>query len=65
MRSADNVEQTIARYIVNTQFEDLPSDAISATKEHILHTLGTVLAGSSAPGETAWAPVWAGRPDLI
>ena len=50
MRSADNVEQTIARYIVNTQFEDLPSDAISATKEHILHTLGTVLAGSSAPG---------------
>jgi len=50
MSSVGNVEQTIARYIRNTRFEDLPSDAIAATKEHILHTLGTVLAGSSAPG---------------
>jgi len=50
MGSADSIEQTIARHIVSTRFEDLPPDAISATKEHILHTVGTVLAGSAAPG---------------
>jgi len=50
MNSADTIEQTIARHIVDTKFEDLPSEAISATKEHILHTLGTVVAGSAAPG---------------
>ena len=45
-----NIEQKIARYIVNTHFDDLPGEAVAATKEHILHTLATVLAGSSAPG---------------
>jgi 2-methylcitrate dehydratase PrpD len=31
-------------------FGALDDDAVRATKEHILYTLGTVLAGSSAPG---------------
>ncbi|MSQ71487.1 MAG: MmgE/PrpD family protein [Betaproteobacteria bacterium] len=50
MKAADSIEQTIARHVVETKFEDLPPEAVLATKEHILHTLGTVLAGSPAPG---------------
>lgn len=44
------IEQVIARHIVNTRFEDIPAEAVFATKEHIMHTLATVLAGSNAPG---------------
>ena len=44
------VEHAIARHIVSTEFASLPAAAIAATKEHILHTVATVLAGSSAPG---------------
>lgn len=43
-------EEALAHHIARTRFEDLPPDAVAATKEHILHTLGTVLAGSAAPG---------------
>ena len=32
------------------EFASLPTAAVAATKEHILHTVATVLAGSSAPG---------------
>ncbi|MEK7214165.1 MAG: MmgE/PrpD family protein [Chloroflexota bacterium] len=48
----DPVAQTIARHIVDCRFEDLPPEAVHATKEHILHTLATVLAGSGAAGCT-------------
>jgi 2-methylcitrate dehydratase PrpD len=48
--SSEAVEQTIARHIVSTEFASLPAAAVAATKEHILHTMATVLAGSSAPG---------------
>lgn len=44
------VELEVARHIVSTRYEDLPADAIRATKEHILHTIATALAGSSAAG---------------
>ncbi len=40
----------IADYLARTNFDALEDDALRATKEHILYTLGTILAGSSAPG---------------
>ena len=40
----------IASYLACAGFDDLNDDALRATKEHILYTLGTIVAGSSAPG---------------
>lgn len=45
-----DVTGTIAEYLARTQFEDLTDAAIQAAKIHILHTLGTVIAGSGAAG---------------
>ncbi|MFQ5851678.1 MAG: MmgE/PrpD family protein [Candidatus Binatia bacterium] len=45
-----NVTQRLAQYVVRTTFDDLPQEAVQATKEHLLHTLGTVLAGAGAAG---------------
>lgn len=46
----EGVERIIARHIASTRFDSLPSAAVKATKEHILHTVATVMAGSCAPG---------------
>jgi len=46
----ENITQTIADYLARTRFEDLPREAVESTKTHILHTLGTIVAGSRAPG---------------
>jgi 2-methylcitrate dehydratase PrpD len=46
----DDVTGILAEYLSRTQFEDLTGEAIRSTKIHILHTLGTVIAGSSAAG---------------
>jgi 2-methylcitrate dehydratase PrpD len=40
----------IAGYLARTGYQALNGDAVRATKEHILYTLGTVVAGSSAAG---------------
>lgn len=40
----------VVMHIVNTRYEDLPSEAVRATKEHLLDTIGVVVGGSSAPG---------------
>jgi 2-methylcitrate dehydratase PrpD len=50
MEASAGLEQTIARYIVETEFANIPAEAVAATKQHVLHTVGTVLAGSAAPG---------------
>jgi len=42
--------KNISGYLARTDFSALNDDALRATKEHILYTLGTILAGSSAPG---------------
>ena len=47
---APNITYGLAQHVVRTSFDDLPEEAVRATKEHILHTLGTALAGSGAPG---------------
>ena len=42
--------ETIAEHLSRTRFDELPDEAVQATKAHILHTLGTIIAGSGAPG---------------
>lgn len=41
---------SIAKYLVNTKFEDIPSAAVEAAKKEILDQLGVALGGSSKPG---------------
>ena len=41
---------TMAKNVTEICYEDLPEEAVQATKKDILDTLGTALAGSCAPG---------------
>ena len=41
--------QTIARWIVNTSYEDIPPDAIRVANESCFDLLGVILAGSAQP----------------
>jgi 2-methylcitrate dehydratase PrpD len=41
---------TLVRNVINTQYKDLPSEAVQAAKRSILDTLGATLAGSSSEG---------------
>ena len=50
MIGSGTLTKQIAGYLAHTGFDALDDDALRATKEHILYTLGTILAGSSAPG---------------
>jgi 2-methylcitrate dehydratase PrpD len=50
MIGTGTLTKQIAEYLARTDFSALDADALRATKEHILYTLGTILAGSSAPG---------------
>ena len=50
MIGSGTLTEQIAGYLARTAFDALDDDALRATKEHILYTLGTILAGSSAPG---------------
>ncbi len=45
-----DVEYLLADFASSTRFEDLPAEAIAAAKDHLLHTVGTMLGGSSAEG---------------
>lgn len=40
----------VAKYVVNTNYSDIPEEAIKATKQDIYDSLATAIAGSSAPG---------------
>lgn len=51
-REATSAEEITTRHITGVRFEDLSAQAIRSTKEHIMHTLGTVLAGSAAAGSS-------------
>src|SRR5262245_54527851 len=50
MIGSGTLTKQVAGYLARTGFDSLNEDARRATKEHILYTLGTILAGSSAPG---------------
>ncbi|MBI1994937.1 MAG: MmgE/PrpD family protein [Deltaproteobacteria bacterium] len=52
MIGSGTLTKQIAGYLARTGFDALDAEALRATKEHILYTLGTILAGSSAPGIT-------------
>jgi 2-methylcitrate dehydratase PrpD len=50
MIGTGTLTKQIAGYLARAGFDALDDDALRATKEHILYTLGTIVAGSSAPG---------------
>src|SRR5258706_7229251 len=50
MIGSGTLTKTLANYFARVDFNALDGAALRASKEHILYTLGTVLAGSSAPG---------------
>ena len=50
MIGSGKLTKQIAGYLAHTRYEALDDDAVRATKDHILYTLGTIVAGSSAPG---------------
>lgn len=52
MIGSGTLTKTIASHLARTGYEALNDDAIRSSKEHLLYTLGTILAGSSAPGAT-------------
>ena len=41
--------ETIAKWIVNTNYEDIPPDAIRVANESCFDLLGVILAGSVEP----------------
>lgn len=43
-------EGRVVRHIASTGYEDLPPEAVQATKEHLLDTIAVAVSGSSAPG---------------
>ncbi len=45
-----NTELELARFVIDTKYQDLPEEVIKATKRDILDTIGVGLGGSSAPG---------------
>lgn len=44
---------SVADYIARLRFEDIPEEVLAVTKLFILDTMGTALAGSTAPGVSA------------
>ena len=50
MIGSGTLTKQIAGYLARTGYQALDDDALRATKDHILYTLGTIVAGSSAPG---------------
>jgi 2-methylcitrate dehydratase PrpD len=50
MIGSGTLTKQVAGYLARTGYDALDDTALRATKEHILYTLGTIIAGSSAPG---------------
>src|SRR5688572_13887048 len=56
----------LVAWIAATRYEDLPAEAINASKTYLLNTAAAMLAGSSAPGApevVAQVREWGGRPE--
>ena len=56
--------QILAQHVAQTTYDDLPDDALTASKRDILDTLGAAIGGSPAPGIdtlAAMARHWGGR----
>lgn len=55
---------SFARIFANTKYEDLPREAVDATKKEVLDLLGVALGGASEPGAThvcALVKEWGGK----
>jgi 2-methylcitrate dehydratase PrpD len=50
----------LASYLVNTSYDDLPSEIISVTKKEIIDTLGVALAASSKPEVKKYVDLFSG-----
>ncbi len=53
-------ESQIVDFIVNTGYDDLPAEVVTAVKVNILDTLGCALGGSGAPGSREVARLFTG-----
>jgi 2-methylcitrate dehydratase PrpD len=42
--------ETLVKHVINTTFEDLPTEVVSVTKKSVIDTLGVTIAGSSVNG---------------
>jgi 2-methylcitrate dehydratase PrpD len=50
MEKQKDAAVTLADHVVKVQYEDIPPEAVEATKKDILDTIGCIWAGTSAPG---------------
>lgn len=48
-----SLSQKLADHVVETRYDDLPTDVVAATKWFVLDTLGVAWAGTNAPGVEA------------
>ena len=60
MIGSGTLTKQIAGYLARTGYEALNDDALRATKDHILYTLGTILARAPARRESSrrWPARW-------
>lgn len=59
-----NISSTLAKNVAGTGYDQLPEDAVDATKKDIMDILGTTVAGSNEPGIVEIAELvkdWAGK----
>lgn len=62
----EDVVNVLARHVAKTRFETLPPRVVELTKLFVLDTLGTMMAGSSAPGCKGVVDLvkdWGGKPE--
>jgi 2-methylcitrate dehydratase PrpD len=55
---AMDVAEALVDHVLQTRYEDLPRHVIRATKQHILHTLATIVGGSGTDGCRQVAELW-------
>lgn len=61
----DVINELIA-HVIRTEFGDLPSDVVHTTKRFLLDSIGTLIAGTSAPGckeVVTQIKDWGGKPE--
>ena len=53
---------TLSRFVAETRYEDLSSEAVSAVRDVTLDTIGAIVAGSRQDENVAFARMTAQRP---
>jgi 2-methylcitrate dehydratase PrpD len=60
------IEKSLADFLVNTKFEEIPGPAVEATKSQIINILSAIIGGSSADGINPLIHLledWGGKPE--